>query len=115
MATKKTPVKEIETVAEEPVRTEEPVKAEEPVKEAPAKAAEPEDEWEKFEEILVPRKPIGDEQQYYICVNDRRWTVPANGKVQRLPYPIACVLKDSLEAQYEAEEYNEKKVPHMFT
>ena len=61
--------------------------------------------WDEEEEMLIPRKAKGEEQHYYICVNDRRFYVPANGKMQKLPKPIAQALKDSLDAEYEADEY----------
>ena len=55
--------------------------------------------------MVVPRKPKGEDQQYYICVNDRRFMVPANGKVQELPKPVAEVLQESLQAEYDADDY----------
>ena len=70
------------------------------------KAEEPEkDEWAEEIEMIVPRRPKGDDPQYYVCVNDRRFYIPANGKMQKLPKPIAEVLQQSLEAEAEAEEY----------
>ena len=63
------------------------------------------DEWMQEEEMIVPRKPKGEDQQYYVCVNDRRFMIPANGKMQKLPKPIANVLKDSLEAEQDAADY----------
>ena len=69
-------------------------------------AEEPEvNEWDVEVEMLVPRKPKGDDAQYYVCVNDRRFYIPANGRMQKLPKPIAEVLQQSLEAEAEAEEY----------
>ena len=80
----------------------------------------PKDPWDETVSMLVPRKPKGEDQQYYICVNDRRYMVPANNKVQELPLPIAEILKDSLVMEEEAEEFaesipnrgNEPPVPH---
>lgn len=63
------------------------------------------DEWAEEIEMIVPRKPKGEEQSYYICINDRRFQVPANGKMQKLPKPVALVLKDSLEADAEADDF----------
>ena len=63
------------------------------------------DEWLQEEEMIVPRKPKGEDQQYYVCVNDRRFMIPANGKMQTLPKPIAEVLKASLEAEQDADDY----------
>jgi len=93
MATKKT-VKEEEQVLEE-----EAVQAEEKAPEAPKSA------WDETVEMLVPRKPRGEEPFYYICVNDRRFEIPANGTMQKMPKPIALVLQDSLAAEAKAEEF----------
>ena len=90
MATKKT----AEAVNEETIDQEEPT----------AKKA-PKDEWDEEIEMLVPRKPKGDDPQYYVCVNDRRYMIPANGKMQKLPRPIAEVLQESLAAEAEADDY----------
>lgn len=65
------------------------------------------DEWDEEIEMLIPRRPKGDDQQFYVCVNDRRFYIPANGKMQKLPKPVAEVLKQSLEAENEAEDYAE--------
>ena len=95
MATKKT-VKAEEEILETP--------AEETAAEAAEEQAIP-DEWAEEVEMLVPRKQKGDDQQYYVCVNDRRFYIPANGRTQKLPKPIAEVLKQSLEAEMEAEDF----------
>ena len=96
MATKKTAVKpeteEIEAAAEAEPET------------APAEEA-PVDSWAQTEDVVVPRKPKGEDQQFYICVNDRRFMVPANGKVQTLPKPVAEILKASIQAEYAADEF----------
>jgi hypothetical protein len=63
------------------------------------------DAWDETVEMIVPRKPKGEDQQYYICVNDRRYMVPANGRMQSLPRPIAEVLQESLDAEREADDY----------
>lgn len=73
--------------------------------EAEKKAPAVVDEWAEEIEMIVPRKPKGEEQSYYICINDRRFQVPANGKMQKLPKPVALVLKDSLEADAEADDF----------
>ena len=99
MATKKTAV-----AAEE--LTEEPVKAEE------TQAEEPRSEWDTEKEILVPRKPKGDDPSYYVCINDRRFLIPADGKVQKLPLPVAIVLQESLDAEYKADEFADR-IPNM--
>ena len=91
MATKKTvEPKEEEVILEQT--------AEEPAEEA-------NDPFKEETEMIVPRKPKGEEQQYYICVNDRRFVVPANGKMQKLPKPVALILQDSLEADWKADEF----------
>ncbi len=87
--------------AEEP--TAAPATATEPVQETEPKSA-----WDEEVEMVVPRKSKGDDQQYYVCVNDRRYTVPANGRTQKLPRPIAEILQQSIEAEIEAEEYADK-------
>ncbi len=107
MATKKA----TENVKDEEIRTEEI--AEEQKK--------PADAWDETVNVIVPRKPHGEEQQYYICVNDRRFVVPANGKQQALPRPIAEILVSSLEAESEAEDFvdhipnrtSENPTPHQ--
>jgi len=63
------------------------------------------DPWAEKTEMIVPRKPKGEDQFYYICVNDRRFQIPADGKMQELPKPVALVLKDSLEADWQADDY----------
>ena len=94
MATKKTVEEKPEEMETEPVVSE-------PVEPAVK------DEWDEEVEMLIPRRPKGDDQQFYICVNDRRFYIPANGKMQKLPKPIAEILKQSLEAENEAEDYAE--------
>ena len=71
-------------------------------------AAETQDPWKDEVEIVVPRKVKGDDPQYYVCVNDRRFAFPANGKRQKMPRPVAEILQSSLDAEYEAEEYAEE-------
>ena len=86
--------------AEETVKTEE--QEEKAVTEM---AAEVKDPWEEKVKMIVPRKPKGEEQFYYICINDRRFQIPADGKQQEMPKPVALVLQESLEAEYEADDY----------
>lgn len=94
MATKSKAAAEKETIEE--------IKAEEApvIEEAAAK-----DSWAEDIDMVVPRKPKGEEQFYYICVNDRRFQVPANGKVQALPKPVAEVLQEMIAAEAEADDY----------
>lgn len=95
MATKKTA--EIKTEAVETT----------PEEVIPEEAVDVKDEWAESVEMLIPRRPKGDDQQFYVCVNDRRFYIPANGKMQKLPKPVAEVLQQSLEAENEAEDYAE--------
>ena len=80
---------------------------EEEVQELQAEPAKetPKSEWDENVPVLVPRKPKGEEQQFYVCVNDRRFAIPANGKVQKMPKPIAKILQDAIDAEYQAEDY----------
>lgn len=94
MATKKNTAAEQEPEITEEVETE--------------TRKEPASEWDEEVEMIVPRKSKGDDQSYYVCVNDRRFQIPANGKMQTLPAPIAEALRNSLEAEAEAEEYADK-------
>ena len=80
--------------------------------EKPAKKAKETDPWKETVNVVVPRKPKGEEQQYYICINDRRYAVPANGKNQDLPRPVAEVLLAAIEADYKADEFADS-IPNM--
>lgn len=99
MATKKAAEVKAEEVETKPVEVV-PEKAD-------AEVPAVKDEWDEYVEMLIPRRPKGDDQQFYICVNDRRFYIPANGKTQKLPKPIAEILKQSLEAENEAEDFAE--------
>lgn len=101
MATKKTEVTE-DVKLEEAAEVKAEVKAEE----------KPVDPWKRDIDMIVPRKPRGEEQQYYVCVNDRRFIIPANGKMQKLPEPIAKALQDSLDADAEAYEFMDSMPNH---
>lgn len=71
-----------------------------------AEEAEPvKNAWDEEVAVVVPRKPKGQDQQFYVCVNDRRFTVPANGKQQMLPKPVAEILQAAIDAEYAAEEF----------
>lgn len=106
MATKKTAAVEVqaEEVKQEPVAEEAIVPEEQAVK----------DEWLEEVEMIVPRKPKGEEPQYYVCVNDRRFMIPADGRMQKLPKPIAEVLRESLEAEAEADDFADR-MPKEFS
>ena len=92
MATKKA------TVTEE---VKEEILAEEEAKQA----EEPRTAWDEKVTMVVPRKPKGEDQQFYVCVNDRRFIVPANGQLQELPKPVADILQDAIAAEYAADEF----------
>ena len=95
MATKSKAAPAEETIQEEK-------QEEKAVKQEAAKAADP---WAEEMEMIVPRKPKGEDQQFYVCVNDRRYMVPADGKMQTLPRPVAEILQGAIEAEYAAEDY----------
>lgn len=59
--------------------------------------------WDEKVNVRVPRKPKGE--YFYVCVNDRRFEIPANGLEQEMPRPIAEVLEQSIQAEYRAEDY----------
>lgn len=94
MATKKAAAEAAEEILEEKA---EETKAEE------TKAQE--DPWAEEVEIYVPRKAKGDDQSWPIFVNDRRFYVPANGKRQKMPRPIAEILEKAVEAENAVEDY----------
>lgn len=83
------------------------MKEEDVVKEQTAEEPAEKDPFLETVEMIVPRKPRGEEQQYYVCINDRRYMVPANGQMQKLPKPVALILQDLLDAEWKAEEYAE--------
>lgn len=95
----------IEKAAEEPAATTEPTTPEQPQE---PEVEAPKDEWDEEVEVMVPRRHKGDDQYYYVCVNDRRFEIPANGKRQKMPRPIAEILQSSIDAEYAAEEFAEQ-------
>ena len=90
MATKKEAIKEPETVEE--------VQAG-----AQAEEETPKNSWDIMVQRQIPRKPKGN--YFYICVNDRRFEIPAKGQTETLPLPIALILDDQIAAEYAAEDY----------
>ena len=68
------------------------------------------DAWDETVEMIVPRKPKGEEQQEYICINDRRFTVPTDGKMHKLPLPVAEILQQHIDAEYEADDFADSQV-----
>lgn len=89
-----------EAAKEEPEETEDPELTE-----------TPEDEWEIYEEVYVPRHGRGQEPNFFISVNDRTVQIPADGKYHRMRRPFAEVLRMSIEAEAAAEKYADE-VPH---
>ena len=82
----------------------EEVKEEVLAEEAAAEPVEQKDPWAEMVDMYIPKKR-GDDPQFYVCVNDRRFAIPADGKVQKLPKPIATILQDSLQAEDAAEDF----------
>ena len=82
----------------------EEVKNEVLAEEAAAEPVEQKDPWAEKVVMYVPKKR-GDDPQYYVCVNDRRFAIPADGSNQELPKPIATNLQESLRAEDEAEDF----------
>jgi len=107
MSTKKTaPVAEdTNEVMQEETQNEEAVT--ETAKPEAEAAPERVDPWKEQVPVFVPRARASEDQNAYVCVNDRRFSVPRNGKTQMLPQPIAEALQTSIEAEYKAEEYAE--------
>ena len=99
MATKK-------NAAETEVKKEEAIQ-----EEIPETTEEEQDPWKEMVTVLVPRHHVGESENYYVCVNDRRFYIPRNGTRQELPLPIAEVLQASIEAEGKAEEFAEH-IPH---
>lgn len=109
MATKKDAAQETEQVtAQEPAQETAQVTAQEPAQEPAQVPEKPKSKWDQKVKIYVPRKGKGDDQSWMVMVNDRIMYVPANGKMQELPLPIAKVLQAAVDAEAEAEEYANK-------
>ncbi len=79
--------------------------------EEPAQPEPPEDEWEQYIDVPVPRHGRGQEKCFYVAVNGRNAQIPADGKIHRIRKPLAINLLDSLEAEARAEQYAED-LPH---
>lgn len=65
----------------------------------------PASKWDEKKTVMVPRKSKWD--YYYVCVNDRRFEIPADGKAHEMPLPIAEVLEQTLEAENVAQDFAE--------
>ena len=68
------------------------------------------DPWDEKVTMFVPRKPKGEEQQEYVCINDRRFTVPTDGKVHELPRPVAEIMQQHIDAEAEADDFADSTV-----
>lgn len=90
MAAKKETIKEPETVEEVQAETQ-------------AEEQKPQSSWDIMVTRQIPRKQKGN--FFYICVNDRRFEIPAKGQTETLPLPIAEVLGQQIAAEYAADDY----------
>lgn len=81
-----------QTAAEEPMQAQE----------------KPKDPWQEMVSIFVPRKAKGDDQTWLVIVNDRYHGVPANGRMQTLPRPVAEILQDAIDAETAAADYMDR-------
>ena len=70
-----------------------------------AEAIEEPDPWDEEVEVFVPRHRQGEDENYYVCVNDRRFSVPRDGKTHKMPRPIGEALQNGIQAEYRAQEY----------
>lgn len=82
-------------------KTQEEIQAEAPE----IQAEKPADEWQEEVEMYVPRRAKGEDQSYPVFVNDRRYWVPANGKKQMLPKPVAAILQNAIDAENAMDDY----------
>ena len=87
--------------------TEEVLEQAEVNEEAAEETAEPvaKSKWDEMETVRTPRKSKHD--FYYVCVNDRRFEIPADGKEHEMPLPIAEVLRQTLDAEAAADDFAE--------
>ena len=102
MATRKS------AAAAEKIIPAEEIQAEETQAEEAPEAVEeqkPASKWDQMETVMTPRKSKHD--YYYVCVNDRRFEIPADGKAHEMPHPIADILRQTIEAENAAQDYAE--------
>ena len=86
--------------------TEEVLEQAEVIEEAAETAEEPaKSKWDVIVTVRTPRKSKHD--FYYVCVNDRRFEIPADGKEHEMPLPIAEVLMQTLDAEAAADDFAE--------
>jgi len=88
-------------VTEELLEQAEVIEEAEAAEKVPAKV----DKWAIMETVRTPRKSKHD--FYYVCVNDRRFEIPADGKEHEMPHPIAEVLRQTLDAEAAADDFAE--------
>lgn len=69
------------------------------------KTEEPRNEWDQLVKVRVPRR--SKNEFFYVCVNDRRFEIPANGLEQEMPLPVAEILQQSIDAENKAQDYAE--------
>lgn len=64
--------------------------------------------WDVEVDILVPRHRHGEEEFKLVCVNDRRALVKLDGKMHRLPLPIAEAMSVFLAGEDKVEEFKDE-------
>ena len=84
---------------------EEALEQEEEIREDAEEVNEPASAWDIKVTVRTPRKSKHD--FYYVCVNDRRFEIPADGKEHEMPKPIAEVLQQTLDAEAAADDFAE--------
>lgn len=67
------------------------------------KPAEGDDPWKRMVKVISPR--LQGQDSHFVCVNDHRWQIPADGRTYEVPEPIAEALNNFTEAEIRAEEY----------
>ena len=84
---------------------EEELEQEEEIREDAEEVNRPASAWDIKVTVRTPRKSKHD--FYYVCVNDRRFEIPADGKEHEMPKPIAEVLQQTLDAEAAADDFAE--------
>lgn len=65
------------------------------------------DPWDTMVEIMIPRHRHGEEEYKYVCVNDIRALVHLDGRVHKLPLPIAEAMSQFIAGEDKVEEYKD--------
>lgn len=65
------------------------------------------DPWDTMVEIMIPRHRHGEEEYKFVSVNDIRALVHLDGKVHKLPLPIAEAMTQYLAGEDKVEEYKD--------